>query len=97
MEDAVLRTVARLDGRPFPTTRGLVARLGQRAGAAQHLGRDGVLRRAGRGHLHRDGPAPRRRPLNAYDPGSFWSGDDLELLQGAKLGPRSRSTCRSPD
>jgi hypothetical protein len=27
-----------------------------------------------------------RRPRNAYDPGSFWSGDDLKLLQGATLG-----------
>jgi hypothetical protein len=30
---------------------------------------------------------PADRPLNFYDPGSFWSGDDLELLQGARLGP----------
>ena len=28
-----------------------------------------------------------RRPRNAYDPGSFWSGDDLRLLRGASLGP----------
>ncbi len=28
-----------------------------------------------------------RRPPNAYDPGSFWSGDALLLLQGATLGP----------
>ena len=27
------------------------------------------------------------RPRNWYDPGKFWSGDDLELLQGAQLGP----------
>jgi hypothetical protein len=33
------------------------------------------------------GLLPGHRPLNAYDPGSFWSGDDLELLQGARLGP----------
>jgi hypothetical protein len=32
------------------------------------------------------GLLPGDRPLNAYDPGSFWSGDDLELLQGARLG-----------
>ena len=88
MEDAVLRTVARLDGRPFPTTRGLAARLDQRPAAAQHRGRDGLLRGARRGDLHGDGAARRRdRPLNAYDPGSFWSGDDLELLQGARAGP----------
>jgi hypothetical protein len=27
------------------------------------------------------------RPRNWYDPGKFWSGDDLQLLQGAHLGP----------
>ena len=26
------------------------------------------------------------RPTNYYDPGKFWSGDDLELLRGARLG-----------
>jgi hypothetical protein len=26
------------------------------------------------------------RPANWYDPGRFWSGDHLELLQGARLG-----------
>ena len=31
------------------------------------------------------GLLPKRRP-NWYDPGRFWSGDDLELLGGAKLG-----------
>jgi hypothetical protein len=28
-----------------------------------------------------------RRPRNAHDPGSSWSGDDLQLLPGATLGP----------
>jgi hypothetical protein len=28
-----------------------------------------------------------RRPVNWYDPGRFWSGDRLELLDGAQLGP----------
>ena len=26
------------------------------------------------------------RPTNYYDPGRFWSGDDLDLLGGATLG-----------
>ena len=26
------------------------------------------------------------RPANAFDPGTFWSGDDLDLLGGARLG-----------
>ena len=86
MEDAVLRTIARLDGRPFPTTRGLVRGWVNGRLRRQTVGRDGVLRRARGRHLHRDGAAAGDRPLNAYDPGSFWSGDDLELLQGARLG-----------
>ena len=33
------------------------------------------------------GLLPASRPQNWYDPGKFWSGDDLQLLQGARLGP----------
>jgi hypothetical protein len=28
-----------------------------------------------------------QRPVNWYDPGRFWSGDRLELSDGATLGP----------
>ena len=87
MEDAVLRTVARLDGRPFPTTR--------------HLARGWVLGRLRRETTSEAvfcaelvattytamGLLGAERPRNWYDPGTFWSGDDLELLQGARLGP----------
>lgn len=85
MEDAVLRTIARLDGKPFPTTRHLA-----------HGWVNGKLRR----HQTNDtvfcaelvattytamGLLAKDRPLKAYDPGSFWSGDDLPLV-GAQLG-----------
>ena len=30
------------------------------------------------------------RPANYYDPGTFWSGDHLELLDGAFLTPEVR-------
>jgi hypothetical protein len=86
MEDAVLRTIARLDGRPFPTTR--------------HLARgwiNGRLRRETTSEAvfcaelvaatyTEMGLLPADRPRNWYDPGKFWSGDDLRLLQGARLG-----------
>jgi hypothetical protein len=32
------------------------------------------------------GLLPARRPANWYDPGRFWSGDDLRLSAGARLG-----------
>ena len=87
MEDAVLRTIARLDGRPFPTTRGLVrgwvnGRLRRQTAAETVFCAELVAATYTAMEL-----LPGDRPLNAYDPGSFWSGDDLELLQGARLGP----------
>jgi hypothetical protein len=87
MEDAVLRTIARLDGRPFPTTRGLVrgwvnGRLRRQTAAETVFCAELVA-----ATYTAMGLLPGDRPLNAYDPGSFWSGDDLELLQGARLGP----------
>jgi hypothetical protein len=90
MEDAVLRTVARLDGKPFPTTRGLVGgwlngRLRRRTSAETVYCAELVA-----ATYTAMGLLPADRPRNWYDPGSFWSGDDLELLQGATLGPEVR-------
>jgi hypothetical protein len=86
MEDAVLRTIAREDGKPFPTTRGLAAgwvngRLRRRTAAETVYCAELVA-----ATYTAMGLLPGDRPLNAYDPGSFWSGDDLALLQGATLG-----------
>lgn len=150
MEDAVLRTVARLDGTPFPSTARLASRwlsgrvpsmprgwsalrdqlrdLGGGRDRDSGLGRDGGNQGGSRGHgggdqsggrardRGRDGdgggvgqePAQERlesaycaevvavtyeemgllpggRRPNWYDPGRFWSGDDLELRPGYQL------------
>ncbi|MFF0492215.1 hypothetical protein ACFYTQ_24570 [Nocardia sp. NPDC004068] len=92
MEDAALRTVARLDGMPFPSTSALAGRW--------FLGRVPVPRRPRRGDLGLEnaycaeivamtyqsmGLLPSERP-NRYDPGSFWSGDHLRLAEGYGLG-----------
>ncbi|WP_018637832.1 hypothetical protein [Parafrankia elaeagni] len=138
-EDAVLRTVARLDGTPFPSTARLAARwLGGRVPLPRPPGRvrawashrrhrpapDGPGLSSGSGsgsgsgseqgmatqeRPASDGSAPvglesaycaevvaityeamgllppGRRP-NWYDPGRFWSGDDLPLADGYRLG-----------
>ena len=87
MEDAVLRAIARFDGRPFPTTRHLArgwisGRLRWKTTAEAVFCAELVAATyTEMGLLGSD------RPLNWYDPGKFWSGDDLQLLQGAKLGP----------
>lgn len=86
MEDAVLTTIARLDGTPFPSTAKLVGRWAQ-----------GRVRRAASAELtycaevvaatyKAMGLLDSERPTNYYDPGRFWSGDDLDLLLGARLG-----------
>jgi hypothetical protein len=87
MEDAVLRTVARLDGRPFPTTKHLA-----RGWVEGRLRRETTSEAVFCAELVAEtyaamGLLGGERPRNWYDPGKFWSGDDLELLQGARLGP----------
>ena len=118
MEDALLRTIARLDGTPFPSTARLASRwLLGRLPTPRHLGRgpavapaDGLAGGSGDGPAA-GGPGGPGRALETaycaevvaatyqsmgllsgerqpqwYDPGRFWSGDELELLAGAWLG-----------
>jgi hypothetical protein len=90
MEDAVLRTVARLDGTPFPSTARLAGRWFK--GRLPNLrGSSASLETAYCAEVvavtYEDmGLLPKGRRANWYDPGKFWSGDDLELLGGATLG-----------
>jgi hypothetical protein len=87
MEDAVLRTIARLDGKPFPTTRHLA-----RGWLGGRLRREVTTEAVYCAELVAEtytamGLLGAERPRNWYDPGKFWSGDDLDLRQGAHLGP----------
>ncbi|GAB6900421.1 hypothetical protein [Kineosporia succinea] len=100
-EDAVLRTIARMDGTPFPSTVGLMGRWV----ANKKLVR--TLRRAGRTDeavaletaycaeivamtYQAMGLLPEDRAPGWYDPGRFWSGDKLPLVGGAQLGGEIR-------
>ncbi|MET8140891.1 hypothetical protein ABZU32_11335 [Sphaerisporangium sp. NPDC005288] len=91
MEDALLRTIARLDGTPFPSTARLAGRwLRGRLPAVRRV-REAALETAYCAEVvaatYQDmGLLPAGRRLNWYDPGRFWSGDDLELASGARLG-----------
>ncbi|WP_395692205.1 hypothetical protein [Nocardioides sp.] len=90
MEDAVLRTIARLDGTPFPATAKLVGRWARgrvrKAASAELTYCAEVVAATYTAMGLLDGA----RPTNYYDPGKFWSGDDLELLRGARLGEEIR-------
>jgi len=88
MEDAVLRTITRLDGTPFPTTARLAGRWLQ--GRLPSRRSANTLETAFCAEIvaltyESMGLLPTRRP-NWYDPGRFWSGDDLQLRAGARLG-----------
>jgi hypothetical protein len=120
MEDAVLTTIARLDGTPFPSTAKLASRwVRGRVPMRRRKGDDGAdLTSVGDSDLtdvgadlddaEGGGPDARLetaycaevvavtyeamgllatgRHLGWYDPGRFWSGDELALLRGASLG-----------
>jgi len=92
MEDALLRTIARLDGTPFPST--------ARLASGWLLGRVPARGNPGRGPdpqtaycaqvlavtYEAMGLLPGGRQADRYDPGSFWSGDHLGLSDGFRLG-----------
>ena len=94
MEDALLRTVARLDGTPFPSTARLAAAgcaAGCRRRPARRRHREVALETAYCAEVvaltyEAMGLLPAGRRPSWYDPGRFWSGDDLLLRDGARLG-----------
>ena len=95
MENAVLRTIARLDGTPFPSTARLAWRwVRGRVPAIPGIPGEPPDKRLETAYCaevvavtYEDmGLLPEGRRPNWYDPGRFWSGDDLKLTGGAVLG-----------
>ena len=97
MEDRALRTVARLDGTPFPSSAQLAWRWARgripqvRPPWRQSTKSETDLETAYCAEVvavtYEDmGLLPRGRKPNWYDPGRFWSGDDLHLCDGYRLG-----------
>ena len=91
MEDALLRTIARLDGTPFPSTTRLASRWVRGRVATRSRPRAEQLETAYCAEVvaltyESMGLLPPERDASWYDPGSFWSGDDLALAAGARLG-----------
>ena len=92
MEDAVLRTIARLNGTPFPSTtrlasrwlRGRVPVRGRRGGGADP--ETAFCAQLLAETYRAMGLLPGNRRPDWYDPGRFWSGDHLGLSEGYWLG-----------
>jgi hypothetical protein len=100
MEDAALRTVARLNGTPFPSTTQMAARWARGRLPLRKLplgrgARERALETAYCAEVialtyEAMGLLPSGRLPGYYDPGRFWSGDELELEGGASLGGEIR-------
>ena len=92
MEDAVLRTVARMDGTPFPSTARLASRwlTGRVPTIRRELDTPGLETAYCAEVLavtyQAMGLLPDRHRPNWYDAGRFWSGDDLALAGNYRLG-----------
>jgi len=86
-EDRLIETIDKYNGKPFPTTPGLA-----RSWATGRLRRREVSRETiycaelVAVTLQRMGLLGDKRPMSWYDPGKFWSGDEVELVEPFALG-----------
>ncbi len=86
-EDRLMETIARFDGRPFPT----MPRLARQWLTGRFRRQSSSLETIYCAELvattYQDmGLLPDRRPASWYDPGRFWSGDRIELVAPFALG-----------
>lgn len=89
-DDAVLKTIARLDGTPFPSTARLASRWLRGRLPKIRQSTETTLETAYCAEVvavtyEAMGLLPTGRRANWYDPGRFWSGDNLRLQGGAEL------------
>jgi len=86
-ENKLIEMIDKYDGKPFPTTPGLM-----RSWATGRVRRREVSRETiycaelVAITLQHMGLLPDKRPMSWYDPGKFWSGDDIELVEPFTLG-----------
>ena len=86
-EDALMQVIDRYDGRPFPTTPGLMrswatSRVRRRAASREAVYCAELVATT----YQAMGLLPDKRPASWYDPGRFWSGDRIELVDPFELG-----------
>jgi hypothetical protein len=86
-EDKLMEVIEQLDGKPFPTTVGLAGQWATGRIRRRDVSKETIycaeLLAATFQHM---GLIPKRRPISWYDPGKFWSGDELEMADGFSLG-----------
>lgn len=95
-EDAVLTTIARLDGTPFPATAALAGRWLRGRFRRPAPVEATYCAEVVAATYQAMGLLDDARPTNWYDPGSFWSGDELTLTGGHRLGDEIRVDVPAP-
>jgi hypothetical protein len=86
-EDRLMKVIADYDGRPFPTTLGLARQwLNGRVRHSSSLETIYCAELVATTY-QRMGLLPQERPASWYDPGRFWSGDQLGLVPPFDLAP----------
>jgi hypothetical protein len=86
-EDRLIETIARLDGRPFPTLPGLARQWFTSRVRRRGASLETVYCAALVAHTYQQmGLLPDHRPASWYDPGRFWSGDRIQLVAPFALG-----------
>lgn len=86
-EDRLMEVINRYDGRAFPTTAGLARQwLNGRVRRSSSLETIYCAELVATTYQHM-GLLPKQRPASWYDPGRFWSGDQLELVPPFDLAP----------
>jgi hypothetical protein len=86
-EDRLMEVIARYDGAAFPTTLGLARRwLSGRVRRENSFDTIYCAELVATTYQHM-GLLPKDRPVSWYDPGRFWSGDQLGLVPPFDLAP----------
>jgi hypothetical protein len=86
-EDRLMEVIAHYDGRAFPTTLGLARQwLNGRVRRTSSLETIYCAELVATTYQHM-GLLPQHRPASWYDPGRFWSGDQLGLVPPFDLAP----------
>lgn len=86
-EDRLIETIDKYNGKPFPTTPGLArswvtGRVRRREASRETIYCAELVATT----LQHMGLLPDKRPMSWYDPGKFWSGDEIVLAEPFSLG-----------
>jgi hypothetical protein len=87
-EDRLMQAIQRMDGKPFPSTPGLIRSWATGRVQRREVSRETVYCAEVVASTYQQmGLLPSRRPSSWYDPGKFWSGDHIDLVPPYALGP----------